>query len=150
MTTTLRTLTIAGLLAGATCVAYAAMPRTRAFDPPTAAELGLDGATATEWNTLRDQTIDLRDSSRAEVQQQMTTLRALLATDSPDLDAFEKNAEREVDSRLAAARALRQRKLAFYDGLAPAQQANVRAVMRERLDRLARLRAAMQDLATAP
>lgn len=144
------TLSIAGLLAGATFATCAAVPHFRTAAPPTAEEIGLAGAAATQWTTLRDQSIDLRDSARATALHEIDKLRTLLAADAPDLDAFDREIEQAIDSHTAAARALRQRKLAFYDGLAPDQKARVRAAMLERLDRLERLRSALLDFANQP
>jgi Spy/CpxP family protein refolding chaperone len=147
-TTTIRTLALAGLVAGATFAAYAATPRLHAPAPPTADQLGLAGADAAEWNTLRDQTIDLRDSARATALRDVDTLRVLLATETPDLDAFDREIEQAINRHAAASRALRQRKLAFYDRLAPAQQAKLRAAMLDRLNRLDHLRSALMNLDT--
>jgi uncharacterized membrane protein len=147
---TMKTLALAGTLAGATCAVCTATPRVHAIAPPSAAELGLAGADATRWSTLRDQTIDLRDTTRATVQRELDTLRTLLATDAPDLDAYERELEQAIDSRVAAERDLRQRKLAFYDSLAPDRKAKVAATMLERLNRLERLRTALLDLAGTP
>lgn len=144
------TLSIAGLLAGATFATCAAVPHLRGTAPPTAEQIGLAGAAATQWTTLREQSIDLRDSARATTLHEIDKLRTLLAADAPDLDAFDREIEQAIDSHAAAARVLRQRKLAFYDGLAPDQKAKVRAAMLERLDRLERLRSALLDFVNQP
>jgi len=145
-----KVLALAGSLAGATCAVCTATPRVRAMAPPSAAELGLAGPDATRWNTLRDQTIDARETTRATVLRELDALRALLATDAPDLDAYERGIEQSIESHVAAERDLRQKKLAFYDGLAPAQKAKVRAVMLDRLNRLERLREAWLDASGSP
>lgn len=147
----IRTLLMSGALAGATCATCGAVgSHWKGSAPPTAEELGLSGASATQWSTLRDQTIDLRDAGRSALLQEVDKARTVLASDAPDLDAFDRELEQAIDTHAAAARALRQRKLAFYDGLAPDQQAKVRAAMLDRLNRLERLRAAFMDLANTP
>lgn len=146
---TVKILALGGSLAGATCAVCTATPR-QAMTPPSATELGLGGADATRWNALRDQTLDARDTTRATVLREVDTLRRLLASDAPDLDAYEREIEQAIDSHVAAERDLRQRKLAFYDGLAPDQKAKVRAAMLDRLNRLERLRQAWLDAAGSP
>jgi len=141
---------LAGSLACATCAVCTATPRGQAMAPPSAAELGLAGADATRWNALRDQTIDARETTRATVLREVDTLRALLASSAPDLDAYEREIEQAVDSHVAAERDLRRKKLAFYDSLAPDEQAKVRAAMLDRLNRLERLRQAWLDMSSAP
>jgi len=145
-TTTIRNLAIAGTLAGAAFAASAATPHLFRAGPPTADELGLSGTAATEWSELREETIDLRDAARATALDEFDKLRALLATDAPDLDAYDREIEQAIDRHLAAARALRQRKVEFYDGLAPDQQAKLRAAVRDRMDRIARFRSALLDI----
>jgi hypothetical protein len=98
---------------------------------------------------LRTQTLALRDAVRAATQQRLDTLHQLLSGSAPDLDGFSRDAQQQADGFIAQSRALKAQKLAFYDSLAPAQQAQVRAVMLERLDRLEHLRAALADLAEA-
>jgi Spy/CpxP family protein refolding chaperone len=149
-TTIFHALAFTGLLAGATFAVCAATPGLHASGPPTADQLGLAGADAAQWTALRDATIDLRDSARATAQHEIDTLRALLASDAPDLDAFDREIEQAIDRHAAAARALRQRKLAFYDRLAPDQQAKLRAAMLDRLNRIDRLRSALLELGDTP
>lgn len=147
----LRTLLMSGALAGATCATCGAVgSHWKGTAPPTAEDLGLSGVSATQWTTLRDQTIDLRDSGRSALMHEFDKARAVLGSDAPDLDAFDRELEQALDAHAAAARALRQRKLAFYDGLAPDQQAKVRAVLLDRLNRLERIRAALMDATSTP
>jgi hypothetical protein len=127
------------ILAGATFAAYAAVEHARPFAPPTAAELGLSGTYVVQWNDLREQTLSLRDSARGAVRQRIQHLDELLATAAPDLDAFDREAQQATDSYIAQARALKAKKLAFYDSLPAQQQAQVRLVLRNRLERLQQL-----------
>jgi Spy/CpxP family protein refolding chaperone len=147
---TVKVLALTGSLAGATCAVCTATPRARELAPPSAAELGLAGADATRWNALRDETIDARTSTRAAVLRETDTLRTLLASNAPDLDAYEREIEHAIDGHVAAERELRQKKLAFYDSLAPDQQAKLRAAMLDRLNRLERLRQAWLDATGSP
>jgi Spy/CpxP family protein refolding chaperone len=146
----MKVLTLAGSLAGATCAVCTATPRDRVIAPPSAAELGLAGADATRWNALRDQSIDARQSTRATVLHETDALRTLLASSAPDLDAYEREVEQAIDSHVAAERELRRQKLAFYDSLAPDQQAKLRAALLDRLNRVERLRQAWLDATGTP
>lgn len=137
---------LAGTIAGSAGAA-AALPRLHALTPPDAAEVGLAGNEAMQWNALRDETIAFRDAARQRLRTGTDQLHALLASPAPDLDAFGHQADAEVDARIAGFRALRDRKLAFYDALAPDQQARMRAAFSTRLERLERLRAAVLELA---
>jgi hypothetical protein len=137
---------LAGTIAGSAGAA-AALPRLHGLAPPEAAEVGLAGDQAAQWNALRDETIALRDDARQRLREGADQLHALLATEAPDLDGFARQADADVDARIAAYRALRDRKLAFYDALAPDQQARMRAAFTARLERFERLRAALLELA---
>ena len=138
----------AAALTGAAALAAAA-PRVRPFDPPTAEQLGLSGAAAAQWSGLRTQTISLRDAARGAARQRLDALRQLLASAAPDLDAFSRASEQQIDAHIAQARALKAQQLALYDSLPASQRAQVRAVMLQRLDRLQHLRAALAELAEA-
>ena len=139
----------ASVLAAAALAAYAAAPLASAFSPPTSEQLGLTGNPGSQWNALRGQTLQLRDGARSTMQQEIAKLQGLLAAPSPDLDAFNAEAEGLADSYLRQARALKAKKLALYDSLPPAQQAQVRAVMAKRLERLQHLRAALSEFDAA-
>lgn len=130
----------AGLAAAAVSAAPARGTLANAFAPPDAAELGLSGITAREWDALRDETVALRRVSREQIRDGMAELRTMLDQPEPDLRGFSVIAQRQVDAHLAEARALRERQLVLYESLPPAGQARVRAAMAGRLDRLARLR----------
>jgi len=139
----------ASILAATALAAYAAAPLPSMFSPPTSDQLGLTGGYASQWNDLRGQTLELRDAARNTTQQEISKLQGLLAAPSPDLDAFNAEAEHLADSYLAQARALKAKKLALYDSLPATQQAQVRAAMAERLARLRHLRAALSELDAA-
>ena len=145
----MRVTLVATFLAAATLAAYAAAPLSSAFGPPTSEQLGLSGGYALQWNDLRRQTLELRDATRHTMQQEIEKLQGLLGAPAPDLDAFNAEAERLADSHLAQARALRAKKLALYDSLPAAQQAQVRSVLAERVARLQHLRAALSELDAA-
>jgi len=126
-------------LAAVAVTAYAATARFRPFDPPTSDQLGLTGQDASRWNELRSRTLSLHESGRDAARQMVDSISRLLATDDPDLGAFDREAEQRVDHYVGEARALNAEKLAFYDHLQPSQRAVLRTVMRERLDRVRRL-----------
>lgn len=128
------------LAAGAALAAPMRMARAQAWLPPPAAELGLAGAQAAQWDALREDALALHRIARDDLRDGLAELRALLDTPSPDLRAFEAEAQRRIDTHLAEARALRERQIALYESLPPDAQARVRAALAARLDRLARLR----------
>ncbi len=133
-----------------TCVlgasAYASMPRPSAFAPPTASELGLDARHTATWNALREETLNLRESAREEIRSKLHQAYALLADDNADLGALAASNDSAIDDALARSRALRDRKLAFYQTLNADEQRAVRSAMRSRLERAQRLRAAFATL----
>jgi hypothetical protein len=98
---------------------------------------------------LRADTLQQRAVARADVQREMAALQTLLSSNTADFDTFAGGIDREVDAHLAASRALRDRKLAFYRSLAPEAQARLRASASDRLDRLTHLRAAMLEMSSS-
>lgn len=134
---------IAGLtaaLAATTVLSAPRMARADAMLPPTAAELGLSANHAKQWDALRSQSVSLREIGRDELRGGVIELRGLLDQPSADLRAFSDASQRKVDTHMAEARALRDRQLDLYESLSPEEQARVRKVLAERLDRLSQLR----------
>jgi len=111
-----------------------------AFQPPTAAELGLSSAHAKQWDALRSESIALRQVGREDLRAGVGELRQLLDQPAPDLREFNRESQRRVDAHIAEARALRDRQLDLYESLSPQDQAKVRQAMAQRLDRFAALR----------
>jgi len=144
----LRRSLIFAIIAGCTLAtgAYATLPHRLPFAPPTSAELGLAGASATQWDGLRQETIALRNSVREQVKERSGQFAGMLDQTQPDLRGFTHTVQHEVDTTLAQARSLQERKLDFYDSLPPAQQAQVRVAMKAELERAQRLRAAVLTL----
>jgi hypothetical protein len=134
------TAAVAASLAVATAVAAPQLAQNQRFAPPTAAELGLSGSHAQQWEVLRQDTIALRRVGREDLIEGVGEFRRLLDQPAPDLRAFTNASQDRVDAQMAEVRALRERQLDFYESLSPAEQAKVRAVMAQRLDRLAQLR----------
>jgi hypothetical protein len=114
--------------------------------PPTSAELGLAGTSATQWDSLRQESIALRNGVREQIKERSGQFAALLDQSQPDLRGFSHTVQHDVDTTLAQARGLQERKLDFYDSLPPAQQAQVRVAMKAELERAQRLRAAVLTL----
>jgi uncharacterized membrane protein len=138
-----RVLIASALLTSAlAATAYAAMPHPLAFAPPSASELGLDANQTSTWNALREETLNLRESAREEFRSKIEQADALLADDNADLGALSRSIDSAVDDALARSRALRDRKLAFYQTLNPNEQRAAREAMRSRLERAKHLRAA--------
>lgn len=131
---------IAAALTVATAVAAPRFANADRFAPPTAAELGIAGAHAKQWDALRQDAIALRRVGREDLNSGMREFRVLLDQSSPDLRAFSNESQRRVDAHMAEARALRDRQLDLYESLTPAEQAKVRAAMAQRLDRFAQIR----------
>lgn len=130
----------AALLATAAVSAPRLPARGDAFQPPSAAELGLSTAHARQWDALRAESVALRRVGREDLIAGTDTLRALLDQPNPDLRAFQAESQRKVDAHMAEMRDLRERQLALYESLSPQEQARVRAAMAQRLDRLAAIR----------
>ncbi|GEM_PF-5851969 len=142
-----RTLLFAALLAtGLTAGAMAALPPVRPFAPPSAAALGLGGAQASQWEALRQETAELRDTARRTLHDRIQRLESLLDEPAPDLRGFSREADQQIDAYLAAARRLHERRLAFYESLDPAAQAALRGALKARLQRAERLRNAFATL----
>jgi hypothetical protein len=133
-----------GLVAALAATAAVSAPRlparADALQPPSAAELGLSGAHARQWDALRAESIALRRVGREDLIAGAGELRVLLDQSNPDLRAFHVESQRKLDAHLAEMRDLRERQLALYESLSPQEQARVRKVMAQRLDRLAALR----------
>jgi hypothetical protein len=144
-----RSFLVTASLAGGLCAALIAtaavsaprLPaRADAFQPPSAAELGLSAAHARQWDALRAESVALRRVGREDLIAGAGELRALLDQSNPDLRAFHVESQRKVDAHMAEMRDLRERQLALYESLSPQEQARVRAAMAQRLDRLSALR----------
>jgi hypothetical protein len=131
---------IAASLTLATAVAAPRFAQSERFAPPTAAELGLSGIHAQQWNALRQETIALRRLGRDDLVAGMGEFRALLDQPAADLRGFSNDSQRRFDAHMAEMRALRERQLDLYESLSPAEQAKVRAAMAQRLDRLSQFR----------
>jgi Spy/CpxP family protein refolding chaperone len=146
MTRTRKTLLITGLSAGlllalgATASAGQRAGGADAFAAPTASELGLAGAKAQRWESLRAESQALRRVGREDLGGGVRELRQLLDEPNPDLRGFTAQSQQKFDAHVAEARALREKQLDFYESLTPAEQAKVRQAMAKRIDRLALLR----------
>jgi hypothetical protein len=139
-----KTFYLAAAIAAGLCLATAvAAPRfaqSERFAPPAAAELGLSGTRAQQWDALRQETIALRRIGRDDLVAGMGEFRTLLDQPAPDLRGFSNESQRRFDAHIAEMRALRERQLDLYESLSPTEQAKVRTVMAQRLDRIAQMR----------
>ncbi|MCC7250068.1 MAG: hypothetical protein IT473_15705, partial [Lysobacter sp.] len=94
---------IAATLTVATAVAAPRFANADRFAPPTAAELGIAGTHAKQWDALRQESIALRRVGREDLRSGMQEFRVLLDQSSPDLRAFSNESQRQVDAHMAEA-----------------------------------------------
>lgn len=134
------------LAAGTALSAPQHLARVGTLVPPTAASLGLQGEHALRWDALRSETIALRRLAREEAARGAHELRLLLQQPDPDLRVYSVRAQQRVDAYVAESRALRERQLALYESLGPAEKQRVRVALIERLDRLDRIRGMLGPL----
>lgn len=94
--------------------------------PPTAAELGLSPAQAAEWQAIQADAKALRAATLQQVKAELDHTQAELAQPDADLRAIGQQYQSIAFAALLEQRQLRERRLAFYAGLNPQQQAQVR------------------------
>jgi hypothetical protein len=99
----------------------------RLMQPPTAAELKLSHAQQQEWEALQADARALRRQLLADLETSLPELEAALAEPEADLGLLSQHVQSQVLFALWQTQAIRQRRLAFYESLAPDQQARVRA-----------------------
>ena len=90
-----------------------------------------------------------RDAFHAQMQDLLVSAQTELAKADADLNALTTQSEPLLDQRLADARQVRDRLIAFYnDDLDAEQQATARQILLQRLDRIAQLTDALESLRT--
>jgi Spy/CpxP family protein refolding chaperone len=115
--------------------------------PPTASELGLDAEQAAEWQAIQTDAQALRQATLQQLKIELEHTRAALADPEANLAAIGQEYQAIALAALLEQRELRKRRLAFYDSLDPAQQAQVRAFLIELSERAERAIGAIEVLA---
>lgn len=126
---------IAGLAGTGHAVAGPFLPR---LDPPTAAELGLTAAQAAEWQAIAADAQSLRQATLDQVKAELDRTQVELSQADADLREIGREYQSIAFAALLEQRQLRDRRLAFYNGLNPQQQAQVRAFLLEVSERAER------------
>lgn len=96
---------------------------------PSAAELGLDATQTAEWQAIQADAKALRRATLDQVEAELGDARQSLASPSADLRAVGAEFQAIALGFLMEQRQLRDRRLAFYNDLNPAQQAQVRSFL---------------------
>lgn len=128
-------------------VALATVPRPAAWlDAARGPQIsGLNATQQATLDQLRTATQAQRRDAHARIGALLDTAVEELSRPDADLQALSAEAEATLLPLLLDARAKRQQKLAFYNELNAAQQAEVRAWMQQRLTRAKRLHAVVGD-----
>ena len=122
-----RTLLALALVAGfASANQVVAGPFFNRPTPPSAVELGLDAAQTAEWQAIQADAMALRQDTLMHVKLELAQTRESLAEPDADLRAIGQDYQSIALTALMEQRQLRERRLAFYNGLNPQQQAEVR------------------------
>lgn len=113
---------------------------------PTASELNLTPAQAAEWAAIQADARAFRQSLLDELATGLPLLAEDLAASDADLPAIGQQLQSQLLYALWRSQPIRQRRMAFYLQLDPAQQAQVRAWMVEVVHGLQRVVAAADAL----
>ncbi|MCB1564748.1 MAG: Spy/CpxP family protein refolding chaperone [Xanthomonadales bacterium] len=90
-----------------------------------------------------------RDTFRDQMEDFLATAQTELAKDDANLNALAALSEPLINARISSGRSIRDRLIDFYnDDLDAQQQATVRQILLQRLDRLAELSDALENLRT--
>lgn len=106
--------------------------------PPSAAELGLNATQTAEWEAIQVDAKALRQTTLAEVESELGDAKQSLADPNADLRAVGAEFQAIAIGFLMEQRQLRDRRLAFYNGLNPSQQAQVREFLIGEIERAER------------
>jgi len=113
------------------------------------AALHLTPAQEIAWQALQNEQRDLFRQGREQLSDAAAIARIELAEPDADLAGLAATLETEVDLWMADQRALRARKLAFYETLSAEQQAVLRAELVRRIERAEALRDTLLQIAVA-
>lgn len=114
--------------------------------PPTASELQLTPAQTAEWLSIQADAKAFRQSLLAELATGLPALEADLAATDADLGVISQRVQSQLLYALWRSQPIRQRRMAFYQSLDPAQQATVHQWLVQVVDSLERVVAAAQVL----
>ena len=117
--------------------------------PPTAAELGLTSAQQSEWDAIRTDAIAFHQSLLVELASGLPALEAELNAPNADLEQISQRVQSQLLYAAWRSQPIRQRRMAFYQSLDPAQQTIVRDWLSQVVYRLQKLVSAAQ-LLSAP
>ncbi len=141
---TLLALTLgAGLTLAQTAAAGPFFPRPT---PPTASELGLDANQTREWHSIQADAKALRHQTLQVVEAELGDAKSTLATSNPDMRGIGQEFQSIALAFLMEQRQLRDRRLAFYNSLSPAQQLEVREYLIVQIERAERAIRAFETL----
>ena len=101
------------------------------------------------WQALQNEQRELFRQGREQLSDAAAFARIELAEPDADLAGLAASLETEVDLWMADQRALRARKLAFYETLSPEQQAVLRDELVRRIERAEALRDTLLQIAVA-
>ncbi len=112
------------------------------------ASLNLSASQTAAWQTLQAEQRALFLQGRTQLSEAAALARIELSEPDADLAGLAATLETEVDLWMADQRALRARKLAFYETLSAEQQAVLREELIHRMERAESLRDTLLQLAT--
>lgn len=133
----------AGLTLAQTATAGPFFPRPT---PPTAAELGLDANQTSEWNAIQADAKALRNKTLQIVEAELGDAKSSLETPNPDMRSIGLEFQSIALAFLMEQRLIRDRRLAFYNSLTPAQQLEVREYLIVQIERAERAIRAFETL----
>lgn len=108
--------------------------------------LDLDAAQRAQLDELLADQRAFRHAAHTEIGTLLEQTQSDLRAPDADLHQISANVDRALFALIAEGRGLRNQRMAFYDNLSPEQQAEVRALLADRLDRAKRLHAVVGDL----
>lgn len=135
------------LVAGLTSAHHAAAgPFFNRAQAPTAQELGLDASQKAAWERIQAQTLAFRKAILSSIEAELADTKVALADPRADLRVISAEYQSIAVAAVMEQRNLREQRLAFYDSLNPAQQAQVRAYLIEAVEQAERALRAIEVL----
>lgn len=108
--------------------------------------LDLDANQRTQLDQLLADQQSFRRAAHSEIGALLSDTQADLRAPDADLHQIAADVDRSLFALIAEGRSLRNQRMAFYDNLSPEQQAEVRSLLADRLERAKRLHAVVGDL----